>query len=238
MEIINAKTAGFCFGVRRAVKLAREAAEKYGRCACLGPLIHNADVVRELEALGVRTVNGISELEPGEPVLIRSHGVGKDVYAQLEELRCPVIDATCPEVARIHELAMREEAQGRKVLIIGQRDHPEITALAGWCRDAAVLQSPSEAEKYLEEHPELAEAPVSVVSQTTGERKNFEDSVNFIKKQCTNAKIFDTICNTTSYRQREASEIASRVPIPRSSPRSRRGHAPVFSSSKTPGSWT
>ena len=102
VEIELAKTAGFCFGVRRAVKMAGEAARQYGGCACLGPLIHNNDVVRRLEEQGVRTVKSVSQLVPGEPVIIRSHGVGPEVYRQIQALGCPVIDATCPEVARIH----------------------------------------------------------------------------------------------------------------------------------------
>ena len=211
MEIVNARSAGFCFGVRRAVKLAEEAAEQYGRCACLGPLIHNEDVVARLEAMGVRTVNSIDELAPGEPVIIRSHGVGKEVYDRLRALGCPVIDATCPDVARIHRLVREESRAGRRIVVIGERDHPEITAVSGWCSDCVVLGNPQEAEKWLSESPDNGSFPVSIVSQTTGERKNFENSVKILKKQCTNAQIFDTICNTTSNRQREAREIAQTV---------------------------
>ena len=211
MEIITAKTAGFCFGVRRAVRLAEEAAEKYGACACLGPLIHNDDVVRYLAGLGIRTVNTTAELRPGEPVIIRSHGVGPEVYRELEKLGCPVIDATCTEVARIHDLVKEESAQGRRVVMIGERRHPEAMAVSAWCGGCTVLEGPEEAEKWLLEDPERAKLPLSIVSQTTGERKNFENSVKVIKKQCTNLKVFDTICNTTSNRQREAREIASTV---------------------------
>lgn len=213
MEIITAKTAGFCFGVRRAVRLAEEAAEKYGACACLGPLIHNDDVVRYLAGLGIRTVNTTAELRPGEPVIIRSHGVGPEVYRELENLGCPVIDATCTEVARIHDLVKEESAQGRRVVMIGERRHPEVMAVSAWCGGCTVLESPEEAEKWLLEDPERAKSPLSIVSQTTGERKNFENSVKVIKKQCTNLKVFDTICNTTSNRQREAREIASTVDV-------------------------
>ncbi len=213
VEIELAKTAGFCFGVRRAVKMAGEAARQYGGCACLGPLIHNNDVVRRLEEQGVRTVKSVSQLVPGEPVIIRSHGVGPEVYRQIQALGCPVIDATCPEVARIHALVEEKSRQGRAIVVIGQRGHPEIEALAGWCDGCTVLENPEETEKWLREHPETAEIPLTVVSQTTGEQKNFENSVKLIKKQCTNGEIFDTICGTTSSRQREAREIASRSDV-------------------------
>ncbi len=208
MEIVNARSAGFCFGVRRAVKMAEAAAERYGRCACLGPLIHNDDVVAYLEAKGVRTVNSVEELAPGEPVIIRSHGVGKAVYERLAALGCPVIDATCPDVERIHRLVQAESQEGRKIVIIGEKNHPEVTAVSGWCSDCVVLGNPEEVEKWLKESPDNSNLPLSVVSQTTGEQNNFENSVKILKKQYTNARIFDTICNTTSNRQREAREIA------------------------------
>ncbi len=211
MEIVSARSAGFCFGVKRAVKMAEAAAEEYGRCACLGPLIHNEDVVRRLEELGVRTVDSLDEITPGEPVIIRSHGIGRAEYEKLRALGCPVIDATCPDVARIHRLVEIESAAGRKIVMIGERSHPEVVAVSGWCGDSTVLEDPDEIEKWLSETPNSADLPISVVSQTTGERKNFENSVKLLKKQCTNAQIFDTICNTTSNRQREAREIASKV---------------------------
>ncbi len=213
MEINTAKTAGFCFGVKRAVGMAERAAKEYGSCVCLGPLIHNRDVVRELESLGVRTVDSIDEIRDGEPVIIRSHGAGPEVYSELDRKGCPVIDATCPDVARIHRLVREESAAGREILIIGERDHPEVRAVAGWCGQSIVLETPEETEEYLKNHPEMAGTPLTIVSQTTGERKNFEICVNLLKKQCTNLKIFDTICNTTSNRQREAAELASRCDV-------------------------
>ncbi len=210
MELVNARTAGFCFGVRRAVRLAEEAAEKFGHCACLGPLIHNADVVKMLESRGVRTVNDVSELKPGEPVIIRSHGVGRSVYEELSRLGCPIIDATCPDVEKIHRLVEEKSREGRVVVIIGERHHPEVAAVRGFCGESVVLENPEETEKWLREEPGMASKPLTVVSQTTGEQKNFENSVKILKKQCTNCEIFDTICGTTSNRQREAREIASR----------------------------
>ncbi len=211
MEIVNAKTAGFCFGVRRAVKMAEDAAAQYGRCSCLGPLIHNTAVVRDLERKGIRTVESLEEVRPGEPVIIRSHGAGPEIYERLEAMGCPVIDATCPDVARIHRLVREKSGAGRKILVIGEHDHPEVQAVARWCGGAQVIETPEDAEKWLSDHPEARQMPLTVVSQTTGERKSFENCVKILKKQCTNLELFDTICNTTSNRQNEARDIAGTV---------------------------
>lgn len=210
MEIITAKTAGFCFGVRRAVRLAEKAAEEYGGCACIGQLIHNEDAVRRLEEKGLRTVSTADEVSEGEAVLIRSHGAPREVYDVLREKNAIVIDATCPDVSRIHKLVSEESAAGRTVIIIGEKEHPEVQAIMGWCDFPLVFQTPEEIAEYAEKHPKLRETPVSVVSQTTAERENFERGVKIIKKECTNSKIFDTICNTTSQRQREAAELSAR----------------------------
>ena len=211
MEIIIAQTAGFCFGVKRAVRLAEAAAEEYGNCICLGPLIHNDDVVRYLAKKGVRTVNSIEEIRPGDNVIIRSHGVSRETYEQLKKIGANIIDATCPDVSRIHQLVAEESKDGRKIIIFGEREHPEIKALAGWCADFDIVQTPDEAAAIVaSDSKSIKSDPVSVVSQTTAERKNFEITVKTIKKECTNYKIFDTICNTTSRRQSEAARLASR----------------------------
>jgi 4-hydroxy-3-methylbut-2-enyl diphosphate reductase len=208
-EIITAKTAGFCFGVRRAVSLAEKAASENKSCVCLGPLIHNNDVVKRLESLGVRTINGTSEIQEGDAVIIRSHGVSKSVYDAIKEKKASVIDATCPMVEKVHELAKNESGEGRLIIIIGHRAHPEVEAIMGWCDRSLVFENPEETEKYLENHPELYNIPVTVVSQTTAEREYFELNVKIIKKRCTNCKIFDTICNATSKRQEEAFKLAN-----------------------------
>ena len=209
MEIILAKTAGFCFGVRRAVRIAEKAAEEFNNCVCLGPLIHNDDVVKYLAARGVRTVDDIADICPGDHVIIRSHGISKSEYQQLADMGAQIIDATCPDVAKIHKLVESESNNGRKVFIYGEKEHPEIHAVAGWCKDPQIVQFSSEVDKYFLDNPEQKAMPISVVSQTTAPRKNFEITVKTIKKQCTNTKIFDTICDTTSKRQSEAENLAS-----------------------------
>ena len=209
MKIITAKTAGFCFGVRRAVRITEETAEKYGTCVCLGSLIHNKDVVRALSAKGVHTVESVDDVKNGETVIIRSHGAGKDIYDALDKKHAIIVDATCPDVARIHELVSEESKSDRLIIIFGQRHHPEVLAIKGWCKEVMVLQSPEETEDFLLTHPEIYEKPITIVCQTTAERDKFELSVKLIKKQCTNLRIFDTICNTTSKRQCEAAGLAA-----------------------------
>jgi len=210
MEIITARSAGFCFGVRRAVKMAEQAAEQYGGCVSLGPLIHNDDAVRELERRGVRVVDSVDEVREGEAVVIRSHGVGPQVYEQLKAKNAVIIDATCPDVAKVHKRAQEEAAAGRKVFVVGEAKHPEVTAISAWCGGAEVFETPEDAERFAKAYPAFADMPVSLVCQTTALRANFEFSVKFIKKLCTNCKIFDTMCRTTFERQREAAELAEK----------------------------
>ena len=209
MEIKTAKSAGFCFGVARAVKLAEEAAEKGGRVKTLGPLIHNDRVVERLSSMGVKRADSLDDIEPGDTVIIRSHGALASELEALEHMGVEIIDATCPDVAKIHRIAREESEAGRVVAVIGDRDHPEVLAICSRCKDFVVFSNAEEAEKYVESHPEFASKPVTAVSQTTLSREIFDLCVNYLKKVCTNLKIFDTICCTTSRRQKEAFEIAS-----------------------------
>ncbi len=206
MKVTLAKTAGFCFGVSRAVKLAEQAAEA-GPCCTLGPLIHNKSVTDMLASKGVREIEDVSQV-CGGTVVIRSHGIGRAERERLEAAGAEIIDATCPDVAKIHKIVSRESDEGRQVVIIGQRNHPEVLAICGWCRDPIVFETAAEVGEWLKK-AENREKLLSVVSQTTGKRDNFELSVNLIKKECTNSKIFDTICNTTFNRQKEAAKLAS-----------------------------
>ena len=204
MEIILAKTAGFCFGVNRAVELVEQAVRDGKRAATLGPIIHNHHVVQRFADLGVRQVNEIAEIEDGETVIIRSHGVSRAAFEELERRGLAVIDATCPFVSRIHRIVEQEEQEGRQALIIGQKNHPEVQAIAGWCARPLVFESPEELENWLTETPERANLPVSMVFQTTSTKELWEKCTSVAKKVCTNQKIFDTICGATEKRQEEA----------------------------------
>ena len=209
MPVILAKSAGFCYGVERAVKLAEQTAREKGSCVMLGSIIHNAHVVRELEALGARQVDDISQVRPGETVIIRSHGETRQVYQQLEALGAEVVDATCPNVRRIQRLVAGAGEEGRTPLIIGEQHHPEVLGAASWSEDSVIVDGPAALEAWLAENPARRTMPLMAVAQTTYIRTLWDDCVKILKKQCTNVKISDTICNATHKRQSEAAEIAA-----------------------------
>lgn len=210
MRLELARSAGFCYGVRRAVQMAEMAAEEGRPSVMLGPIIHNRDVIAYLESIGVGLVDTPEEVPPGAAVLIRSHGEGRPVHEALARLGRPVIDATCPNVSRIHQIVSRAEEGGRQVLIIGTRTHPEVAAIAGWCRRPVVLEGVAELSNWLETAPERRDIPLTMVSQTTSTRFIWDSCVEKAKKECTNLKIFDTICNATCKRQSEAQALAAR----------------------------
>ena len=210
MEIIQARTAGFCFGVKRSIEMAENLIEEKGCCLSLGKLIHNDDAIRMLESRGLRVINSPEEAGPGDTVIIRAHGEAPGIYERLRETGAEFIDATCPKVTAIHKIAERAGDNGRFVIIIGMKEHPEVTAVCGYCREYAVLENAKETQAYLKSRPEIAKMPVTVVVQTTQTKENFEDCINEIKKVCTNAEIFDTICLATSTRQEEAAQLSSK----------------------------
>jgi 4-hydroxy-3-methylbut-2-enyl diphosphate reductase len=205
-----ARSAGFCYGVRRAVELAQQTAEEGTPCVMLGALIHNRHVTDRLARLGLDVIQRPEEAPRGYTVLLRSHGEGRAVYETLQRQGNPILDATCPNVAKIHRIVERAQARGRTVVIVGNRDHPEIQAIAGWCSQPVVLSSPQEVEAWLEGQSQVREQPLTVVSQTTLTQALWSSCVEKIKKVCTNAEIFDTICSATCKRQVEAQELASR----------------------------
>ena len=208
MNITLAKTAGFCFGVDRAVSLVQNAVAEGKRVATLGPIIHNKHVVQRFEEQGVRELKEPREAEPGSCVVIRSHGVSRAVYEALEQQNVEILDATCPFVKRIHKLVAAAEDKGRQPVIIGTATHPEVRAIAGWCSHPLVFESPQELENWFLASPERAELPISLVCQTTSTQKLWESCKEIIKKVCTNHEIFDTICEATEKRQKEAGELS------------------------------
>ncbi len=209
-KIILAESAGFCYGVRRAVELAQQQAEQKTSCVMLGSIIHNRHVVEHLANQGISQIDVPEQAPAGAQVLIRSHGEAREVYRQLENQGNPILDATCPNVSRIHQLVSQAEQKGRCPVIIGAPNHPEVKAIAGWCQHPVVLENVDSLQKWLEEDPNRRQIPLTFVSQTTSTRENWEKSVNFAKKVCTNLEIFDTICNATFRRQSEAQKIASK----------------------------
>ena len=209
-ELIVAKSAGFCFGVSRSIEMAEKLLENCGDCYSLGHLIHNEDVVSSLESKGLRVIEDPEMAKQGDNVIIRAHGVSPKVCSRLEELGAKVTDATCPNVKAIHTIVSRAKNEGRFVIIIGMKKHPEVEGLRGWCGEHQVFENSAELECWLDAHEEIWEKDISVVVQTTQTRSNFTECCDKIKKRCTNAKISDTICLATFTRQDEAASLSAK----------------------------
>ena len=211
MKILLADAAGFCYGVRRAVELCEKAAETSERCVTLGPLIHNRSVTGYLASKGVREVSDPTDVTADDTVVIRSHGIGKNDYEKLLDSGATIVDATCPNVSMIQEIVRSACEDGRMPVIIGDREHPEVCAISGWCSNALVFENNEELVRWLYESEENKTMPISVVFQTTGTKYTSENCMKTLKKECTNTKIFDTMCNATLRRQTEAAELASKA---------------------------
>ena len=207
MKVITAESAGFCFGVRRAVSICEKTAQTCPESFTLGPIIHNKHVISELQRKGVRAAADISDIPPGSTVIIRSHGIGKKEHDVLAATGASIIDATCPVVKKIHDIVSDESARGRLPVIIGERSHPEITAILGWCDSGEIFETAEELAKWLDMDGN-SQKPVSVVFQTTNTQLVYKSCVEILKKVCTNYKVFDTICEATFKRQKEAEELS------------------------------
>ncbi len=209
MSVTVAKSAGFCFGVSRAVELVEKAAAEGNRVATLGPIIHNRHVVGRFEDLGVRVIDAPSQAEPGMTVIIRSHGVGRPVLQQLQEKQVNILDATCPFVKRIHEIVAKAEEEGRFPVIIGTPSHPEVEGIAGWCSRCRIFEDPEQLAQWANSGEISADTPLCMVCQTTSTESLWKKCCEIAKKQFTNLKIFDTICRATEFRQGEAAKLST-----------------------------
>ncbi len=209
MEIITAKSAGFCFGVKRAVDTVYEEIGKGGNIYTYGEIIHNDEVVRDLEKKNVRVLRSeeeLNDLKEGT-VIIRSHGVSRKIYDILEKKdKVKLVDATCPFVIKIHRIVAEESAAGRNIIIIGDSEHPEVQGIIGFSESPVTcIKSEDEAEAYV---PETGK-PLSIVAQTTFNLHKFNIIVEILRKKCYDVHTVNTICNATEQRQTEALEIAS-----------------------------
>ena len=167
MSVQVAQSAGFCFGVNRAVELVEKAAKSGKKVCTLGPIIHNRHAVAHFETMGVRVIDDPSQATAEDTVIIRSHGVTRQVQERLEATGAEVIDATCPFVKRIHGIVSRAEEEGRLPVIIGTRSHPEVVGIAGWCGTCRIFETPEELENWVNSGEVSPEAPISMVCQTT-----------------------------------------------------------------------
>ena len=208
-EIKLAESAGFCFGVKRAVNIAFDIADnRHGGCT-LGPIIHNKEVVRELSEKGVITVDTPDEINGCEPVIIRSHGIKRSVYDTLNEMGVEYIDATCPFVSKIHQIVSDMSGKGYTILLAGDENHPEVQGILSNCVGKYyVFKDEKDLQEIADIIPSENNNDICVVAQTTFNKKVWKNCIIFLKKLYTNAKIFDTICNATSKRQAEAQTLS------------------------------
>ena len=213
MKVIKAKTAGFCFGVKRAVDTVYEQLRKKKdgeRIYTYGPIIHNEEVIKDMEAKGVEVLRSEEELESlrGGTVIIRSHGVEKRIYDILNEKHVRIVDATCPFVRKIHNIVQEQGRDGRYIVIIGNPEHPEVQGIKGWAGEqVCVIQDRADAEKFSTDGNEK----ICIVSQTTFNYNKFKDLVEIISEKSYDVSVLNTICNATKERQTEAESIAETV---------------------------
>ena len=204
MEVILAKTAGFCFGVKRAVDTVyKEAGKK--NVYTYGPIIHNSEVVNDLKKKGVEVINSREELEALEEgtVIIRSHGVAREIYDLIHEKGLELVDATCPFVRKIHKIVEKAGNDGDQVIIVGSEHHPEVQGIKGWCTGEVHIISDAEQFEGID-----LNKPTTLVSQTTFNYNKFQDIVEIIAKKGYDITVLNTICNATEVRQTEARKVA------------------------------
>ena len=214
MKVKVAETAGFCFGVKRAVDKVYELIDTEQKpIFTLGPIIHNEGVVADLEARGVHVIAEADLDSPDDTlqngtVVIRSHGVGKPIYDKLKEKNISYVDVTCPFVLKIHRIVEKESLAGNHIIIIGDKDHPEVQGICGWCQGPyTVIRNKEEAEVFV---PPKGKK-ISIVSQTTFNYNKFKDLVEILEKKRYDNNVLNTICNATEDRQRETKQIAKEV---------------------------
>ena len=213
MNVELAKTAGFCFGVKRAVDTVYQQIEQYRgeKIFTYGPIIHNEEVIKDLRSHGVEVLNDEEELKTADAdvVVIRSHGVAKYIYDILEERGITCVDATCPFVKKIHKIVAEKSAEGSYIVIVGNGEHPEVQGIRGWTGEqVTVVQTQEDAERF--ELPDK-DQKVCIVAQTTFNYNKFKELVEIISKKRYDIVVLNTICNATKERQTEARQIAARV---------------------------
>jgi 4-hydroxy-3-methylbut-2-enyl diphosphate reductase len=207
MKVVLAKSAGFCFGVKRAVDTVYKEIEKGEKVYTYGPIIHNDEVVADLTNKGVeliKTKEELNDITEGT-IIIRSHGISKEIYDIIKAQGLKTVDATCPYVLKIHRIVREQSELGRHIIIIGNNDHPEVEGIKGWCNhNYTIIEKESEAKNLVLSEGEK----VCIVSQTTFNYKNFQDLVEIISKKGYDIIVLNTICNATEERQIEARQLA------------------------------
>ena len=205
MEVILSEYLGFCYGVKRAIKLAEEHAD--GKSWTLGPIIHNPQMVERLQAEGVGTVTDLTALEEGT-IIIRSHGVGPQVYKEAQAKGLKIVDATCPHVKKAQMSAKELSEDGRQVVIVGEKNHPEVKSIFEWSnKQAIILETEADAENF------APRSRLGIISQTTVSGENFVKIVAHLLEKSHDIRILRTICTATEQRQKAALELAGQVDV-------------------------
>lgn len=208
MKLVIGKHAGFCFGVKRAAEEAYRCLDAGITCVTLGPLIHNPQEVERLRQAGIASVDSPAQVKQGETLILRSHGVAPEVYEEARKRGIPVIDATCPHVAAIHRLVREYSGNSDAVIIIGEADHPEVKAIAGWAESTVFIFNDPEQVRQAD-LPERA----LVVAQTTIKRERFESVLEEIRCRIPDLTVKNTICAATSQRQEEAEKLSAEADV-------------------------
>ncbi|MCI5910025.1 MAG: bifunctional 4-hydroxy-3-methylbut-2-enyl diphosphate reductase/30S ribosomal protein S1 [Oscillospiraceae bacterium] len=208
-KITVAESAGFCFGVDRAVKLVYKTLEKEDKVSTLGPIIHNTDVVNDMVSKGAKIINSVDEVEDNEVVIIRSHGVGKKVFDSIKAKGNKVVDATCPFVSRIHKIVSEKTEEGYFILIAGDKNHPEVSGIVGYCENNCfIFKDDVELFDFLKKNLKNFQKPIAIVAQTTYNIIIWDRCLKLIHEMLPQAVVYDTICSATQRRQDDAEKLS------------------------------
>ena len=214
MEILVAKTSGFCFGVNRSIKIANELLNSGKKICTLGKIIHNPLVVKELSDKGAKIINHPCMLPDNNTLIIRSHGVSNEIFNYIKNNTIDYVDATCPFVKKIHQIVKNHSEKCDVLLAAGNENHPEMIGIRSYFDgESYVFENLNDLKKTIENHPQIKEKKLLIVSQTTFSVEKWKKCVNFAKLYLTNALIFDTICKTTILRQKEAEELSKKCDL-------------------------
>lgn len=209
MKVEMAKTAGFCFGIERAVNIVYKEIEESKSVYTYGPITHNEEVIKDLSNRGVKVIDSTEELKkvPKSTIIIRAHGVAKEVYDIIKNKGHRLVDATCPYVRKIHKVVERETNKGRHIIIVGNNTHPEIEGIKGWCQGNYTVIADEKDAEALEFSPDIK---LCLVAQTTYNYNKFKELVEILSKKGYDCIIMNTICSATEERQKEVKELAKK----------------------------
>jgi len=207
MKILIAKDAGYCFGVRDAVNLAYETAEDHGDVYMLGHIVHNENVVKDLDEAGAKVVGKLKDVPKGKPIMFRAHGTSTKVWEKAQKQNMNIIDATCPLVKEIHDEVIKLEKEGRKIIIIGDHGHDEVVGIASQIKDPIIVATPDEAQKLRK----MKKA--GIVSQSTQTIENVQEIINILMTKVFDLRFVNTICFPTKRNQQQLKDLSEKCDV-------------------------